>query len=100
MNLYNLIEYSDNYADTTASLYHSKGAEQFKNNNLINNLTINNLSSFKYQSNLIKKQELNSKYVAANIDPDVVYAHRLRKNAKIVVPLKHISNSLGSLELH
>ena len=39
--LYNLISYSDNYADTTASLYHYKRAEQAKINNVIVNLVTN-----------------------------------------------------------
>ena len=30
MNLYNIIDYSDNYADTTGSLYHYKGPDQTK----------------------------------------------------------------------
>ena len=41
MNLYNLIEYSDNYADTAASLYHYKQPEQSRDNNIaIDDLSI------------------------------------------------------------
>ena len=79
--LYNLINYSDNYADTTASFLHYKRPEQAKNNNLILNLETNNSSSFKYQSNLIKKQ-VTPVNVGPNRDPDVANAHRLWKNIK------------------
>ena len=55
MNLYNLINYSDNYADTTRSLYHYTIPHQNKNDNDaiqdINNTSI----SFNYQWELIKK---------------------------------------------
>ena len=49
MPMYNLIEYSDNYSDTSGSLW------QFKRDEIIGNinLTNNNSSSFKYNSNLI-----------------------------------------------
>ena len=97
MNLYNLIEYSDNYADTTASLYQYKRPEQTKSNNIVADLTYDDSSSFKYQSNLL--QGIVSTGVNANINLDVPDAHRLRFNAKIVVPLKYISNFFRSLEL-
>ena len=49
MPTYNLIEYNDNYSDTSGSLW------QFKRDEIIGNinLTGNNSSSFKYKSNLI-----------------------------------------------
>ena len=49
MPMYNLIEYNDNYSDTSGSLW------QFKRDEIIGNinLTGNNSSSFKYKSNLI-----------------------------------------------
>ena len=49
MPMYNLIEYSNNYSDTSGSLW------QFKRDEIIGNinLTNNNSSSFKYKSNLI-----------------------------------------------
>ena len=50
MNLYNMLEYSDNYADTTASLYQYKRPEPRDNDGALNDLTANNSSSFKYQS--------------------------------------------------
>ena len=48
MNLHNMLEYSDNYADTTASLYQYKRPEPRDNNDNIVNLGTA-LSSFKYQ---------------------------------------------------
>ena len=49
MPMYNLIEYSDNYSDTSGSLWQFKKDEIIGNINLMNN----NSSSFKYKSNLI-----------------------------------------------
>ena len=49
MPMYNLIEYSDNYSDTSGSLWQFKRDEIIGNINLMNN----NSSSFKYKSNLI-----------------------------------------------
>ena len=49
MNLYNMLEYSDNYADTTGSLYQYKRPEPRDNNDNVGNLGTA-LSSFKYQS--------------------------------------------------
>ena len=48
MPMYNLIEYSDNYSDTSGSLW------QFKRDEIEDvELTTNNSSSFKYKENLI-----------------------------------------------
>ena len=52
MNLYNMLEYSDNYADTTGSLYQYKRPEPRDNNDNVGNLGTT-LSSFKYQSGLV-----------------------------------------------
>ena len=49
MPMYNLIEYSDNYSDTSGSLWQFKRDEIEGNNNL----TVHNSSSFKYKSNII-----------------------------------------------
>ena len=93
----NLIEYSDNYADTTASLYHYKRPEHPRgNNNALDNVTTNNSCSFKCKSNLIGT-DLNA--VAANTNPDVPGPLRLWKNVKVVVPLKCISKFFRLLEL-
>ena len=93
MNLHNMLEYSDNYADTTGSLYRYRRPEpKDANGNVVNLATT--LSSFKYQSGLIQKQLTtpNSENVLANTDPNLDDAHRIWENIKIVVPLKYISN--------
>ena len=101
VELYDILEYCNNYADTTASLYQYKRPEPKNNNGVLNDLTAANSSSFKYQSGLIQKQltETNSKTVNANIDPNFNVAHRLWKNIKIVFPLKSVSKFFRSLEL-
>ena len=100
MNLYNMLEYSDNYADTTGSLYQYKRPEPRDNNGKVVNLSTA-LSSFKYQSGLVQKQLAtpNSENVPDSIDPNFANAHRNWKNIKIVVPLKYISNFFRNLEL-
>ena len=100
MNLYNMLEYSDNYADTTGSLYQHKRPEPRDNNGNVVNLA-STLYSFKYQSELVQKQltRPNSENVPANTDPNFANAHRIWKNIKIVVPLKHIRNFFRNLEL-
>ena len=76
MNLHNLIEYSENYADTTASLYYYKRPDQTRGDGDVIAAINNNSTSFKYQSNLIKEQ-INSINVPQNRDPYVANAHRL-----------------------
>ena len=73
MPLYNLIEYSDNYQDSSATLYQYKRDEP-PEANTIADLTVNNSSSFKYKVNLL--------------DNPVVAGNVARRNAKVVVPLK------------
>ena len=73
MNLYNLLEYSDNYADTTAFLYQYKRREPRDNNGNVVNLDTA-LSSFKYQSGLVQKQLTTPN--SANTDPNFANAHR------------------------
>ena len=98
-----MLEYSDNYADTTASLYQYKRPETRDNNGLLNDLTAANSSSFKYQSELIQKQltteNCHSTPVNTGADPNFNVAHRLWKTIKIVVPQKYVSNFFRSLEL-
>ena len=88
MNLYNMQEYSENYADTTASLYQYKRPEPRNANCVLADLTADNLSSFKYQSGLVQKQLTtpNSAGVLKNTDPNFNVAHSFWKNIKIVVP--------------
>ena len=100
MNLYNMLEYSDNYTDTTGSLHQYKRPEpRDANGNVVNLATTS--SSFQYQSGLVQKQLTtpNSMKVPANTDPNFDNAHRIWKNIKIVVPLKYISNFFRNLEL-
>ena len=80
MLMYNLIEYSDNYSDTSGSLWQFKRDEQpIDNNGASINLTAENSPSLKYKSNLI-----------GNTNADG--ANTKRENVKIVVPLKYLSN--------
>ena len=77
--MYNLIEYSDNYSDTSGSLW------QFKRDEIEEDVDLtvdvqdipNNSSSFKYKSSFITN----------------------RNGVKIVVPLKYLSNFWRSLEM-
>ena len=79
MPMYNLIEYSDNYSDTSGSLW------QFKRDEIEGNVDLtvnaqhipNNSSSFKYKSSFITN----------------------RNGVKIVVPLKYVSNFWRLLEM-
>ena len=82
--MYNLIEYSDNYSDTSGSLWQFKRDEVPANNA---DLTINNSQSFKYKAALLGKTA-----DAANNTSSV-------KEPKIVVPLKYLSNFWRSLEI-
>ena len=55
MTMYNLVEYSDNYSDTSGSLWQFKRDEIEENVNLTvdSNHIPNNSSSFKYKSSLV-----------------------------------------------
>ena len=86
MPMYNLIEYSDNYQDSSATLYQYKRDEP-PNKNV--NLTADNSTSFKYNVNLLGN--------IAAADPDNACVGRL--NVKFVVPLKYLSNFFRSLEM-
>ena len=84
MPMYNLIEYSDNYADSSGSLYQFKRDESPINNaGNPDNVALDNSTSFKYKTSLLEK-----------VDDDDGNDRSL-KNTKIVVPLKHLSNFLG-----
>ena len=84
MPMYNLIEYSDNYQDSSATLYQYKRDEP-PEANAINNLTTDTSSSFKYKVNFIGNP--------------VVPNNKARRNVKVVVPLKYLSNFFRSLEM-
>ena len=86
--MYNLIEYSDNYTDSSGSLYQFKRNESPMNNTgKPINVALNNSTSFKYRANLLGK---------ATTAADPV---RSLENSKIVVPLKYLSNFFRSLEI-
>ena len=82
--MYNLIEYSDNYQDSSATLYQYKRDEP-PEDDTVADLTADNSSSFKYRVSL-----LGNPVVANNI---------ARINVKVIVPLKYLSNFFRSLEV-
>ena len=53
MPMYNLIEYSDNYSDTSGNLWQFKRGEQNMNNRNPANVTTTDSWSFKYKLSLI-----------------------------------------------
>ena len=78
MPIYNLLEYSDNYQDSTGSLYQFKRDEPSDDNaNVANNTT-----NLVYKSKLISGTDDNND-----------------NNVKLVAPLKYVSNFFRSLEL-
>ena len=80
MPMYNLIEYSDNYSDTSGSLWN------FQRDEIINNADVtndDNAPSFKYKANLIDNTENDG----------------TKNGVKIAVPLKYLSNFWRSLEM-
>ena len=79
-----MIEYSDNYSDTSGSLWKFKRDEVAANNT---DLTIDNSESFKCKAALVGKR--------ANYNN----ASSFVKNTKIVVPLKYLCNFWRSLEM-
>ena len=84
MPMYNLLEYSDNYANSSGSLWQFKRDEQdIRAAGIPNAVTTNNSTSFKYKSSLSGA-------------PNATGA---LENAKIVVPLKYLSNFFRSLEI-
>ena len=84
MPMYNLIEYSDNYQDSSATLYQYKRDEP-PEANVINDLTTNTSSSFKYKVNLLGNPVLDGAIAKLSV--------------KVVVPLKYLSNVFRSLEM-
>ena len=87
MPMYNLIEYSDNYSDTSGSLWQFKWDQQpINNNEPFIDITAENSSSFKYKSNLIG-------------DTNADGANRKKEVVKIVVRRKYLSNLWRSLEV-
>ena len=85
MPMYILIEYSDSYSDTSASLWQFKSDEVPVDNA---DLSINNFQLFKYKAALLGK----TADAINNTNSSV-------KEAKIVVPIKYLSNFWRSLEM-
>ena len=84
MPMHNLIEYSDNYQDSSATLYQYK-IDEPPEDDAVADLTADISSSFKYKINL-----LGNPVVANNV---------ARRNVKVVVQLKYLSNFFRSLEM-
>ena len=77
MPMNNLIEYSDNYSDTSGSLC------IFKRDEIVNNVDMtndNNAPSFKYKASLIGNTESDG----------------TKNGVKVAVPLKYLSNFRGN----
>ena len=85
MLMYNLIEYSDNYSDTSGSLWQFK-RDELNVNNINTALSNDNAPSFKYKASIIG----NTVADGANSKKDDV---------KLAVPLKYLSNFWRSLEM-
>ena len=79
VHMYNLIEYSDNYFDTSGSLWHFKRDEITYNVDVSND----NVPSFKYKASRIGNTEANG----------------TKNGVKIAVPLTYLSNFWRSLEM-
>ena len=84
MPMYNLIEYSVNYQDSSATLYQYKRDEP-PENDVVADLTADNSSSFKYKVSLLGNPVLDG-----NIT---------KRSGKVVLPLKYLSNFFRSLEM-
>ena len=81
MSMYNLIEYSSNYSETTGSLwFYSKDEATDFNAVIANN---NSFKSFEYKTKLLGN-------TVAQPDPND--ASGILKNSAIAVPLKYLSN--------
>ena len=88
MPMYNLIEYSDNYQDSSATLYQYKRDEP-PEDDAAADLTVDNSNSLKYKIKLLDN--------VTEVAVDAAGVRRL--NVKVVVPLKYLSNFFRSLEI-
>ena len=84
MPMYNLIEYSDNYQDSSATLYQYKRDEP-PEANAVADLAANNSDSFKFKISLLGDPVLDDAIA--------------KRSVKFVVPLKYLSNFFRSLEM-
>ena len=80
MPMYNLIEYSDNFSDTSGSLWDFKGDEIVNNANVTNH---DNAPSLKYKASIIGNTGNNG----------------TKNGLKIALPLKYLSHFWRSLEM-
>ena len=88
MPVYNLIEYSDNYQDSSATRYQYKRDEP-PEDDAVADLTANNSDSLKYKIKLLGN--------VTEVAGDAAGVRRL--NVKVDVPLKYLSNFFRSLEM-
>ena len=87
MPMYNLIEYCDNYSDTSGTLWRFKRDKSpITNAGNPDNVSTANSTSFKYKSSFIGEST-------------AVGGNRVFKDVKIAVPLKYLSNFWRSLEM-
>ena len=86
MPMYNLLEYSGNYADSSGSLYQFKRDESPMNDNPLN-VALDNSTSLKYKASLLPK--------ATDADGN----DRSLKNVKIEMSLKYLSNFFSLPEM-
>ena len=97
MPMYNLLEYSKNYRKTTGSFWNYYRDEP---NNPpaadYNADPITDFQSFKYKSSIIGKKSNENR---ENDENTVQRNTKTKKNLKIVVPLKHLSNFWRNLDM-
>ena len=85
MPMHNLIEYSENYSNTSGSLWHYYRDERFLDNGAIVDSPTddnNNSASFKFKTKIADRTENDG-----------------TKNVKIRIPLKYLSNFWRTLEM-
>ena len=88
MPMYNLIEYPNNYQDSSATLYQYKRGEP-PEDDVVADLTANNSNSLKYKIKLLGN--------VTEVAGDAAGVKRL--NVKVIVPLKYLRNFFRSLEM-
>ena len=88
MPMYNLIEYSNNYQDSSATLYQYK-RDKPPEDDAVADLTANNSDSLKYKFKLLGN--------VTEVAGDAAGVRRL--NVKVAVPLKYLSSFFRSLEM-
>ena len=92
MYMYNLTEYSDNYSDSSGSLWSFKRDDRANNANVTND---DNAPSFKYKSSLIINTEADG--TRERERERARERKKERERVKIAVSLKYLSNLWRSL---